>query len=426
MKYGSTNTLSIPGPHDVQRKVLANGMVLLCRSNPGSQSMSVMGYVSAGSLLDPENKDGLANFTSLMLMRGNQQRSFQELYDVMESSGISMGYGSSVHTTSFSAKALVEDLSLVLNLLSETMRQPTFPDEYVAKVRTQLLTSFLLQAQDTAEMASKEGDRLLFPAHPYGKPEDGNAETVMQITRDDLMRFHREHYGPLGSLLVMVGGASTAEMMEAAEREFGDWDVNAVSASRHVPMVGPPAENIRSHVTIPEMSQTDINMSTIGPARGSADFMTASLANNILGQFGMMGRIGEAVREKAGLAYYASSGISGWTDMGGWEILAGVNPKNVDKAIELIFAELNKFTQEKVTPMELEDTQSNYIGRMPLMLESNQGVAAGLLNIERYNLGLDYYLRYADLIRQVTAEDILETSRKYLKQNSWVVASAGV
>jgi zinc protease len=86
---------------------------------------------------------------------------------------------------------------------------------------------------------------------------------------------------------------------------------------------------------------------------------------------------------------------------------------------------LQRFVEAGVTADELADTQANFIGRLPLSLESNGGVANALLNIERYDLGLDYYRRYADLVREVTRERVLEAARKFIDVEKLVIAVAG-
>jgi zinc protease len=166
-------------------------------------------------------------------------------------------------------------------------------------------------------------------------------------------------------------------------------------------------------------------MGTIGPRRVSEDFMAASLGNSILGQFGMMGRIGDVVREKAGLAYHASTSLSASIDSGSWEVSAGVNPSNVQRAIDLIISELRRFIDEPVTTEELQDSQANFIGRLPLSLESNAGVANALLNIERFQLGLDYYQRYPEMVRSITPQMVLEAARRYWQPDRLAIVSAG-
>ena len=138
-----------------------------------------------------------------------------------------------------------------------------------------------------------------------------------------------------------------------------------------------------------------------------------------------MGRIGKAVREESGLAYYAYSQLNAGLGPGSWTVGAGVNPANVKKAEEIILAELRRFVKDGVSRDELRDVQSNFVGRLPLSLESNAGVASALLSIERYNLGLDYYQRYAGLIRDVTPADVLQAARKFIDPDRLVVATAG-
>jgi zinc protease len=104
---------------------------------------------------------------------------------------------------------------------------------------------------------------------------------------------------------------------------------------------------------------------------------------------------------------------------------AGVNPQNVKKALDLIVDELRRFIQEGVTADELADSKANFIGRLPLSLESNGGVANALLNIERHNLGLDYYRRHESLVNEVGQDDILNTARKFIDPDRLAIAVAG-
>lgn len=421
----SINVSSIPGPQDIKRKVLSNGITLLARSNFNSASVVVSGYLGAGSLLDPLDKLGLAHFTSLALMRGTQHRNFQQLFNELESAGASLGFGASVHNINLGGRCLAEDLPLVANILADCILEPTFPKDYLERLRAQLLTSLTIRAQDTAEMASLTFDQLLFPGHPYGLPEDGYFETIRAITRKDLVEFHKMQFRPENMAIVIVGAVQPDAAFDLFEDKLGKWQSSTDKQSVTLPSVTPPEKTTRQHISIPGKSQSDLVMGTLGPKRHAPDYLTASIGNNILGQFGMMGRIGDSVREKAGLAYYASTSVNSWIEAGSWEVSAGVNPVNVDKAIELIIRELEKFCSEPVTAEELADSKSNYIGRLPLSLESNSGVANSILNLERFNLGLDYLQRYPALINAITPEQILETAQRYVNPKNLIIVSAG-
>ncbi len=416
---------ALPGADDIFRYELPNGIVILIRSNFNSPSVVVNGYLPCGSIFDPGEKLGLAYFTSIALMRGTAKRTFQEIYDAMETAGASLGFGASVHNISFGGRSLAEDLPLLLDLASESLCNPVFPVDHVERLRTQLLTSLAIRAQDTADMASLTFDEILFRGHPYSKPEDGYPDTLQNITRQDLIQFHQKHYGPRGMVIVVVGAIKPDEVIEQINHVLGDWNNPQQPDIPEMNHVVPPNQKYRQHIVLAGKTQADLVMGTLGPCRKDADFMAASLGNNILGQFGMMGRIGDAVREKSGLAYYASTSLNAWISSGSWEVNAGVNPANLERAIEIINTEIRRFITESVTAEELSDSQSNYIGRIPLSFESNAGVASGMLNIERFNLGLDYFRSYPALVAKITREEVLETARKYLNPDQFIVISAG-
>lgn len=412
---------SLPGPDDITRHQFDNGIVLLVRSNFNSPSVVVNGYLTAGSLFDEDDKLGLAGFTADTLMRGTAQRSFHEIYDALESAGASLNISGGTHTTGFGSKALVEDLGLLLALLSESLRKPVFPEDQIELLRARLLTSLAIRGQDTREMSSLTFDQIIYPGHPYSRPEDGYPETIQTITRQDLVEFHQVHYGPRGMVISVVGSVNPEEVIDKVGKLLGDWGNPQQPAAILLPPKPEPAEPLTRKFDIPGKFQADLVVGVIGPERRAQDYLAAALGNNILGVFGMMGRIGEVVREKAGLAYYAYSSLSGGMGPGPWYVSAGVDPHNVEQALELARQEIGRFAGEPVTADELADSKSNFIGRLPLSLESNSGMASALLNLERYDLGLDYYRRYPDLVRAVTGEEILESARRY-----WIIDRLGV
>jgi zinc protease len=416
---------SLPGPDDIYRVTLSNGITVLARSSFDSPSISMGGYLPAGAIFESDAKLGLADFVSSSLMRGTQARTFDAIYNELESVGASMGFDSGVHNTSFGGRTLVEDLPLLLSLLSESLQTPTFPANEVEKLRAQLLTGLAIRAQDTSDVAAMAFDRMLFTDHPYGRPSDGFVETIQSITQKDMQEFHRAHFGPKGMVIAIVGAIEPEKAVEEVERVLGGWQVPGQVSALDLPAHKPVKKTIKHHHALAGKSQSDLVIGMIGPRRKDPEYLSASLGNSVLGQFGMMGRIGDVVREKSGLAYYASSSLNAGTGPGTWEVSAGVNPKNLKKAIGLIENELRRFIKGGVTKVELADSQANYIGRLPLSLESNSGVASAIMNIERYDLGLDYYQRYEGLVKNVTRADVLETARKYINPDRLVISTAG-
>lgn len=422
----TTDNPALPGPHDITRRELANGIVVLVRENHHAPSVVITGSLNAGSLYEPPALNGLASFTASLLLRGTAKRDFATIHEQLEGNGASLSIGGGRHTVGFSGKSLAEDLPMMVELLAEVLRQPTFPPEYVERMRGQLITSLKVQEQYTRYVASRTFRQLVYPeGHPYRFSTSGEVDTVSAITRDQVVDFHRQHYGPRGMMIVIVGAVQADEVVALVERQLGDWQNPAQPPDVILPELAPLDTPQMQFNVMRDKSQSDIVLGIAGPSRFAEDWQAANLANNVFGVFGMYGRIGDVVREQAGMAYYSYSRLDGGLGPGAWRVIAGVNPANVGAAVELIRAEIRRLTTEPVSEEELADSKANFVGRLPLQLESNEGVAGALVAMERYRLGLDYVLRYADEINAVTAEDMLRAAQRYLDPDVYALAVAG-
>jgi zinc protease len=419
------NVRALPGPDTIVRRQLPNGIVLLTRENFASPSVSVAGFMPVGALHERREEAGLAFLTAQALMRGTSAQSFAEIFESLESIGARLGYGSGTHSTGFRGKALVEDLDVLLSLLADTLRTPRFLKQQVDRVRAEHLTRLALRAQSTRSQAQMAFDELLYPDHPYGVSPEGYRHTVEKIEAKDLRGFQRAHYGPRGMVLAVVGAVTSKKAFGLVEAALGDWRNDRQSETPALPPAKPPGQALKTERPVAGKTQTDLVIGAIGPSRFEDDYLHASLGNHVLGRFGLSGRIGEAVRERAGLAYYAYSSISGGPGPGPWQVQAGVNPADLDRALDLIRAEIERFCTKRITRKELQESQTNVIGQLPLQLESNEGMAATLVHLERYQLGLDYLQRYPRLVAEITPALILTAAQRYLDPERLALATSG-
>ncbi len=417
---------TLPGPDDTLRVQLPNGLVVLARANFASPSVVVHGYLPhTGAVHDPPGREGLAEFTASMLLRGTRRRSHQAIFEALESMAANLGFAGHSHSTGFRGRSLAEDLPALLDLLAEALRAPTFPADEVEKRRDQVLTGLAIRSQDPNARAADAALAALYDGHPYGRTLAQVERGVRGLTRDDLVAFHARHYTPQGLVLVIVGAVEPEQAVDLARTALGDWQGPPPPEEPPLPPAQPPSDEVQRRVPLPGKSQSDIVLATVGPSRLAADYLPAALANSVLGRFGMMGRIGEVVREQAGLAYYAYSTLAGGPGPGPWEVIAGVAPENVPRALDLIRRELLRFIEHGVTPQELADVQSQAIGSLPLDLATNAGVAAALVHVERYGLGLDYYRTYEERIRAVTVAQVQAAIRHYWQPGQWAIGIAG-
>lgn len=416
---------ALPGPDDISRIELENGITILTRSNFNSPTLSIKGFLHSGSIFDPDEKLGLSYLTAAGLMTGTANYDFQSMYNEIESIGARIGFSSGTLITSFSVHCLSEDLALMMRLIAESLRSPTFPEKEFHRQKNQMLTGLAIRAQDTSAMSALLFDQIIYADHPYQRPDEGFPETVQAIQRDDLVDFYNQTYGPRGMVVVIVGDVTPEAAADSVRKTLGDWQNKKQRSIPEIPTQQPVQKRTEKALSIPGKFQADIVMGGLAPERLSPDYHPLRLGNNILGEFGMMGRLGHRVREQEGLAYYVYSSLSLGKGPGAWEMIAGVNPENIEKTIALITDEIRNFVTDPVTEEELSDSKSYFLGRMPLLLESNSGVAISLLNLERFNLGLDYFLEYPKQIQSVTPEEVLHASRKYLDPDRLAIAIAG-
>ncbi|MEI8306689.1 MAG: pitrilysin family protein [Chloroflexales bacterium] len=412
-------------PGTTLRHVLPNGMVALIRRNPGAPTVSVRGEIRVGAAMEPVEQGGLAVFTGAALIRGAGERSFQQIVAETEGRGCSVSAGGGVQASGFAGKALSEDLPLILEVLADMLIRPTFPAVEVERLRSQFLSGLRESEQDTGYRASIAAQAMLYPAsHPFSQPSGGTLDSVAAITRDDLARFHRRYHPALTSIAV-VGDIDPLAVVAELERRFAGWQITDAPEAVYIPDAPPLTGIQRRDIPMPGKVQADLIWGVHGLRRAAPDYYAAMVANMILGQIGMGGRLGEQVREEQGMAYYCYSDIEADLGAGPWMAAAGVSPENVEPAIEAILEEINLFRQDGPTDEELDDAHAYLTGSLVIGLETSDGIAGSLLGIERHGLGSDYIARYPAIIAAIDHEQVIAAAQKYLSTEVYVLAVAG-
>jgi zinc protease len=238
------------------------------------------------------------------------------------------------------------------------------------------------------------------------------------------MRFHRERFRPDQTIVATAGGLEVDEAWRLIEQAFGAWKASGPAKAVAIPDVELPSSVVRADSELPGKLQADIALGIPALARSDPDYEPLRVANMILGRLGLMGRLGESVRERQGMAYYASSALSAGLSRGLWSAYAGVDPSNIDRAIESIVAEVDRLRTEPVSDDELADAKSFLIGSLPLSMESSDSIADSALDVAFYHLGLDYVDRLPEIIGALTAEDLRRAAERYLQTEHMAIAVA--
>jgi zinc protease len=399
-------------PEAVTRAVLPSGLAVLVREVPGAGSVAVQGYVRAGAIHDGD-RPGLARFTAAMLARGTASWSSQGLAELLDGLGAGLTVRADQEVVAVGLRALAEDVPTVLSVLAEVLSAPTFPADEVEKVRGELLTAVRVSLQDTRHVAERLLRTLLYPpGHPQQRVPDGDEEVVAALTRDDLATFHRLYYRPDGAVLAVVGDCRAGEVVDLLARLLEGWPA---SGPWQPPPTPPAAVDgpRRAERRMAGKVQSDIAVGVPGIARTDPVYYETMMANLILGQLGLMGRLGERVREQQGMAYYAFSELRAGLLAGPWLVRAGVNPANEQAALEAIVAEVRRFQQDGPGADELADARQFLVGSLAVRLETLAGIAQVLADMELFGLGLDYLVRYPQIIRAISADAVVRAARLF-------------
>lgn len=416
-------------PHsgNISYTKLENGITILVYENFTAQSVVVAGTLHAGAVYDPVSQKGLASLTANLLMRGTINYDFDMIHTQLEDIGADLEIYAGTHKAGFMGKSLAEDLHIVLDVLSDAFQKPVFPKDEFHRAVGEHKTWLKYQNQDTRRRAEDAFHQMVYPeSHPYHYPTRGVIRTIDQITIEDLREFHASHYSPDGMIICVVGAVKASYVVDLIRERFAAWTTQKRTQTAMDFFSVPKANKLLRHQEIiAGKSQADIVLGIAGPSRFSNLYQHANLANGILGQFGMMGRLGEVIREQLGLVYYVYSRLNGGFGPGAWYVSAGVDPADTDEVIEHILQEIEKMCVLAITPQELDDVKAYFVGRLPLQLENNEGICMTLMTLESYHLGLDYLLEYPDMIKSVTADDIYEVMSKYWGDHRLVISVAG-
>jgi zinc protease len=412
--------------HRFERAPLRNGIPVLGLNRPNSRSVALRVRIPAGSIHETDDEAGLAHLTARALLRGSAGESFEQISARTDALGSSIAVDSGREYVEIRVRSLRDDVAEMIALVAQTISRPDFPEDEIAKVRAEQIGAISEADNDTRATADRLLRRAVYPdPNPLGRRVLGHAETVSRFDRDAVTSFHAQEYGPAGVAIAVVGGLDDfGQAVRRIDEALGSWAETAPPRSA-LELRAHNAEPHRETAEIAGKIQADLAAGISTIARGHPDFYALDIANLILGRLGLMGRLGAEVRDRQGLAYYAFSQIEPRRDGSLWSARAGVDPSNVERALDAILDELRRIREEPVSDDELANAKRFLVGVLPLALESHDGVASTLLAIEEFGLGLDYLDRYPSIIAATDKEQVRHAASAHLDPNLIVVAVAG-
>ncbi len=404
---------------EVDRKVLDNGLKLMVVERHNLPLVKVTIGIGSGSVIEPEEKAGLANLTASLLKSGTKSRTAEEIDEAIDFVGGSIGASGGTDYSTVTLSILKKDIDLGFELLSDVIMNPLFPEEELTK-KVKRIKGGLKQSEDNPGfVASKAFKKEVFGSHPYGRLTKGSEETLDLITREDVVNFHSSYYLPNNSVMSVVGDITADEVSALINKYFSKW----ASKKFELPLLPEPDEKRERKTVIvdKELTQANIILGHIGVSREHPDYYKVSVMDYILGRGGFASRLMLNIREEKGLAYSIYSVFSANKESGSFRVSLQTKNESANTAIEEIIKEMKRISTEPVTDMELSDAKSFLTGSFPMRVESSSRIASFLVAVEYYGLGVDYIDNYPSYINSITKEDVLYAAQKYLDPENFVL-----
>ncbi len=402
----------VPEVPEASRFTLANGLRVVSVHRPTLPQLSARIIVPAGAVADPRDAPGAASMVGSLLLEGTDELTGIQINERIDAMGGAVDARVGHDFAQIGLGLLVETLDEGLELAASVLAGASFPEHEVERIRAEVLDALDARADEPANVADDEVSLAVFgESHPYGRLPIGTHEGVRRLTRDQLLELHRLRYRPEGSVLVIAGDLGGGDLRARLERAFARWQGTAAPVTYPEPPTGPGVAAGLQLFEREDAAQSEIRFAGLGIPRSSPEWVAASVANYLLGGSTITGRLGANLREDKGWTYGVRSGFSAGVHPGGWVVDTAVGAEVTQGAVEEIERELQRMIEEPVEAAELERAQEALILSLPRAFETPGRIVSRFVTLEAYGLEMDYWERFPERVRNVTAEDVLAVAR---------------
>lgn len=414
-----------PPKRDTYRRVLSTGTVAYLVEDHDLPLVTVSVLVRVGAYLEPADKTGLASLTGSQMRAGGAgdktAEEFDEAADFL-AANLSSGIGDTQGNASLNC--LSKDIDQGLGLFFDMLKRPRFQEDRLTLAKSQTLQQMERRNDSTASIESREWGRLIYGPDHFSNRFSTKA-SIESITRDDLIAFHKQYYHPGAFIFAVSGDFKTADMVAKLEAALRGWEINRTPLPDVPKPTHTPAPGLYA-VHKADVNQGRVSIGHLGLMRDNPDYYAVNIMNDILGGGGFTSRITARVRSDEGLAYSAGSGFGfGVYYPGVFRASFQSKSSTTAQAVDIILEEINRIRTTKVSAEELE-TAKNYAIEIFPRFFATAGQIAGTFAADEYTKRpADYWDKYRDRIKAVTADDVLRVAQKYLQPDQLVILVVG-
>ncbi len=407
---------------DTVEHVLSNGLKVMLYEEHNLPLVNVRLYIRAGSVLEGKMLKA-SSFVFALLQQGTHKRTAREIADEIEFLGADLTASSSVDVGSLTLTLMSKHLEKGIEILADVVLNPSFLESEIEFVRQQSLSRLQFSKADATRLSFEAFNRLIYAPHPYGNPSLGTYESLMALTREQLLEFYRKYFLANRAFITVAGDVEMSSLIALLEKYFGAW----AGGECEEPALELPRKRTQREVRIVKKDgavQSVLNIGHLSIARNHDDFIPLYVANMILGGY-FGSRLNMNLREKQGFTYGIRSGFDALRLAGDFNISTQVRNEVTGEAIEQILFEVNRLLQDGVTEKELSAAKRYITGNFLIQNEASSSIAVRLANIELYGLPKSYYNTYIEAVNAVERQHICDVLARHLHPELFLFVIAG-
>ncbi len=390
--------------------VLANGLRVIAVTQRNLPLIAAHLIVRCGATSDPQDRPGLATTTATLLAQGAGPYSATQIAERVDALGARLDAAAGYDASTLSVIAMTTKFRAALELAGTIVREPSFTGDDLERIKAKALSDLKLTYGSPSGLARLVATRLAFGEGPYAHPLAGTPRSLEVISRDDVIRFHRTHYVPSRSLLLIGGDLDPHEAIALAEELFGGWHDPSEPASevREASLPSP------RFVVVDQPAAGRTAIVTASPAirRRAHDYYAGVVATAILS--GYSGRLNQEVRVKRGLSYGAGAQLLARGGAGLFTAATLVDHRKVAEATEVVVATLRSLLDAPPQAAELETRKTSVLGNFARSVETIEGLISAFGEYALYDLPLGEIERFEDRVKGIDAREVAEFASRYI------------
>jgi len=387
--------------------VLPNGIRLIHKEKQGEIAHLVL-MVETGTRDEQAHENGLAHFVEHTIFKGTQSRKAYHILSCLDNVGGDLNAFTTKEETCIQATFLKQHYKRSLDLFADIAFHSTFPENELAKEKEVILDEINSYLDSPSDEIYDLFEEMVFKGHPLARNILGTTDLVKGFKQQDILNFMAHNYSTDSMILASIGDISFKEFEHLAMKYFGEQPAHKVGKKRET-FTGYRPEK-RSEIRNNHLSHCMIG--GLAPEFSSPLRMPIVILNNVLGGPAMSSRLGLNIREKYGFAYSIESQYTAYSDIGLISVYMGVDPDSLEKAIGLVYKEIDKLCQQKLGTMQLQHAKQQLIGQVALSYESGMNELLSATRSLLMNEPIEYMDDIIKKVEAVSADDILEVANQ--------------